>query len=57
MTAGPEVLLELDFHQGLREQLDALAQEVNILLDFSLAQEALEAHAQLIGHRRGPPVR
>jgi len=57
MTAGPEVLLELNLHQSVREQLDALAQEVNILLDFGLAQEALEAHPQFVGHRRGPPVR
>jgi len=57
VTAGPEVLLELELHQSLREQLDALAQEVNIFPDFGLAQEALEAHPQFVGHRRGPPVR
>jgi len=53
MPLRPDVLRDLQLHQRLAQHPRPLAQEICVLLDLRLAQQRLQCHPHLVGHRRG----
>src|ERR1051326_2440169 len=49
-----DMLGDFHFHQLLRHQPDTLAQKVDVVLEFGLAQQLDKSHPQILGHRLVP---
>jgi hypothetical protein len=54
---GAEMLGNFQFHQLLRHRAHTLAQEVDVLVHFGLAQQLEKRHPQVLGHRSVPSSR
>src|SRR3954451_10751509 len=55
ILVGSDVLRDLELHELLSHRPYALAQKVDVLVEFRLAQQLKKRHPQILGHRLVPP--
>src|SRR5947209_10151249 len=55
VLVGAHVLRDFELHQFLGHGAHALAQEIDVLVEFGLAQQLDKSHPQILGHRLVPP--